>query len=174
MKRILARGIAIRRLPSCYPSTMRYHSYPDPTDVGKISEFRANSEKLIDKTKNIKDFTISSDFRLDRQFPGVPVSKGVDKSSPPATITTVLANGITVSSQELPTLMSSFAVLFTVGRYSISISPTLYTLPILLFLSYVLLAFVARMNRPKTKQLELHMLWNSQHFIAPNLDPIRR
>ena len=97
---------------------MLYHSYPDPTDVAKISEFKVEkSEKLIDKMANMKDFSISSDFRLDRQFPGVPTSKGVDKLLPPQTISSILPNGITVSSQELPTLMSSFAVLFTAGRF---------------------------------------------------------
>ena len=62
-------------------------------------------------------FNIHEKFKLDTMFPGTPVSKGIGSSTPPDTVTSKIENGLTVASQEMPGLMSTFALIVRCGRY---------------------------------------------------------
>ena len=93
--------------------TRSYHSYPDPKEKPVISQSRSNEEKKLDKSKD--EFKLANKFKLDAIFPGTPTSKGIGVGDAPATKSTVLSNGITVASQDMPGLMSSFAVIVRAG-----------------------------------------------------------
>jgi len=92
-----------------------YHSYPDPNEKPKIQLSTASSLKTLDKSK----YFLKESFKLDLQFPGTPISKGITKENPPVTESSRLANDLTVASQEMPGLMTSFAFLVKTGRFFI-------------------------------------------------------
>lgn len=92
----------------------QYHSYPDPNEVPKVSQTKATLTNFTNKSRD--SFQLNPKFRLDVEFPGVPSSSGININSYPKTHITKLANGITVASQDLPSLMSSIAVIVGSGR----------------------------------------------------------
>lgn len=94
-----------------------YHSYPDPNEKPVITTSVSSVEKQI-KDKNGKEFTLDSKFNLEKMFPGVPVSKGINSSVAPEVKSTILSNGLTVATQEMPGLMSSFAFMIGTGSAS--------------------------------------------------------
>lgn len=97
-------------------SSRFYHSYPDPNEKPNITYAKANAtEKMLDK--NDKKFQLDDRFKIDNLFPGTPISKGISKENAPQTIVSTLENGLTVASQEMPGLMSSFSFLVKAGRY---------------------------------------------------------
>lgn len=80
-----------------------------------ISTHKAEpSEKKVDKS--LPNFKLNDSYGMSKVFPGIPISQGIIKTSPPATRSTVLANGLTVATQEMPGMMSSFAFLVRTGR----------------------------------------------------------
>jgi len=70
-------------------------------------------KQLLDKSGDA--YRLSDKFRLDRPFPGVPASTGIEQQAPPATRSTVLKNGLTVATQDLHGLMSSFSFIVGTG-----------------------------------------------------------
>ena len=98
-------------------STRSYHSYPDPNEKPNITYAKANAQKTLNKQD--KEFQLDNRFKLDNLFPGTPISKGISKENAPKTIVSTLDNGLTVASQEMPGLMSSFAFLVKAGRYKL-------------------------------------------------------
>lgn len=93
--------------------TRSYHSYPDPKEKPVISQSKSNGVKQLDKSKG--EFNLANKFKLDAVFPGTPTSKGIEAGSAPVTKSTILPNGVTVASQDMPGLMSSFAVIVRAG-----------------------------------------------------------
>lgn len=63
------------------------------------------------------EYILHKKFALDTPFPGTVVNGGIASSTPPKTVSTVLSNGLTVATQEMPGLMSSFAFLVRTGRF---------------------------------------------------------
>ncbi len=99
----------------------QYHSYPDPSEKPIVSFTKSSTAKRIDK--NAADFLkLDVAHKMDKIFPGTPISKGISKATPPETISTVLSNGLTVATQEMPGLMSSFAFLVRTGRFVVNIA----------------------------------------------------
>jgi hypothetical protein len=92
-----------------------YHSFPDPAEKPLITKSTANYKKTIDK-KNEPGYTVDAKFKLENQFPGVVVSTGISSTERPKTLSTVLTNGITVSSQDTLGLMTTLSFLIQVGR----------------------------------------------------------
>eukprot|EP01035_Chromulina_nebulosa_P027779 gene27779-36579_t len=116
-----ATSLSALRLKSCFNSKSHvrvssrfYHSYPDPNEKPNITYAKANAtEKMLDK--NDKKFQLDDRFKIDNLFPGTPISKGISKENAPQTIVSTLENGLTVASQEMPGLMSSFSFLVKAG-----------------------------------------------------------
>ena len=92
-----------------------YHSYPDPNEKPKISRGKSDGQKVDESSKNKDNVKISETFRLDKAFPGVPISTGLKDSSIPQTLSTKLSNGLVVASQDIPGLMSSFTFIVGTG-----------------------------------------------------------
>lgn len=92
-----------------------YHSYPDPNEKPVVFQSKSEAVKQI-LSKSSSQFTLDKKHSLDSIFPGTPLSKGISNSAPPHTISTILPNGLTVATQEMPGLMSSFAFLVRTGR----------------------------------------------------------
>jgi hypothetical protein len=95
--------------------TRLYHSYPDPNEKPVINVTQSTHAKTYDKT--LPDFKLDQKFRMENQFPGTPVSTGIGATPPPPTLTTVLDNGLTVATQDMPGMMSSIAIIVRAGRY---------------------------------------------------------
>lgn len=92
-----------------------YHSYPEPDEKPIITATKSEvAPKRFDKT--LPEFKLKESYGLSQVFPGTPISKGIIKTSPPKTVSTILANGLTVATQEMPGMMSSFALLVRTGR----------------------------------------------------------
>ena len=101
---------------NAYPKRW-YTSYPDPNEKPQISTFLSTTKRtIIDKTS--KDFVLDEKFKLDVLFPGVPLSTGIVAEAPPPTLATRLPNGLTVATQDMHGLMSSFAFVLSVGSSS--------------------------------------------------------
>ena len=95
-----------------------YHTYPDPSDKGSITTAlasKSNIEKqILDKSGDA--FTLDSKFKLEEMFPGVPSGKKVeDSGNAPPTLNTKLDSGLTVVTQDMPGLMTSFAIMVGTG-----------------------------------------------------------
>jgi processing peptidase subunit alpha len=90
-----------------------YQTYPDPNENPKISTSVSSVEKQLNKSDG--KFNLADKFKLDQLFPGVPISKGIVKGVQPTTKSTTLSNGLTIASQEMPGLMSSFAFIVNSG-----------------------------------------------------------
>lgn len=96
-------------------STRLYHSYPDPNEKPQISSVtHPNIAKQLDKSSDY--FKLNSIFRLDKPFPGIAESAGIKDSRIPTTLCTKLPNGISVATQDMPGLMTSFVLAFKAGR----------------------------------------------------------
>lgn len=92
----------------------QYHSYPDPSDVGVVTKARSEAAKQLVKGK---EFDLDPKFLVDKVFPGVfAPTEHISPANAPKTISTVLENGLTVVSQDMPSLMSSFTLLVKSGR----------------------------------------------------------
>lgn len=96
-----------------------YHSYPDPNEVPIISSFKSAVTKQLDKSQS--PFNLDKKFRLDKAFPGIPITSGNTSSQYPKTYVSKLDNGITIASQDLPSLMSSFTVIVGAGRFLLNL-----------------------------------------------------
>jgi hypothetical protein len=118
-------GRSKRLIPSCqrkfaapslfYSNTVRgYHTYPDPDEKPQISYSKSDSKQQLNKS----EFKLDKKFGFDVVFPGYGVSNGIGSSvSTPATYVSKLSsNGLTVASQDLPGLMTSFALIIRAGR----------------------------------------------------------
>ena len=89
-----------------------YHSYPDPDDKGVTTSVISSFAKTLVKD----DAALRLDkFDMKKMFPGVPTSKGISEQDTPKTQFTRLKNGLTVATQDMPGLMSSFAVIVGAG-----------------------------------------------------------
>ena len=93
----------------------QYHSYPDPNEKPIIKTTQANHTKTYDKSN--PEFQLNPKFKMDKLFPGTPISSGIGASPPPPTLYTQLENGLTVASQEIPGMMTSAALIVRTGRY---------------------------------------------------------
>lgn len=91
-----------------------YHSYPDPKEKPTIIQTKSDVKKSLDKSGS--EFQLPSKFRMDELFPGTVVSSGIKNTNLPETRATVLPNGLTVATQEMPGLMSSFCLIVKTGR----------------------------------------------------------
>lgn len=91
-----------------------YHSYPDPNEVAKVQTTISNNTSTFSKCSTLVG--LDESFKLEREFPGVPKSKGISKNNIPQTMISKLSNGLTVASQEMPGFMVSFAFLVKAGR----------------------------------------------------------
>lgn len=90
-----------------------YQTYPDPDEKPQISTSISSVEKQINKSDG--KFNLADKFKLDKLFPGVPISNGIIKGIQPTTISSRLCNGLTIATQEMPGLMSSFAFIVNSG-----------------------------------------------------------
>lgn len=90
-----------------------YHSYPDPTEKPQVTVNKSQVTKTINKDS--PSFKLADKFKLEKVFPGTPVNGGIGKTSPPPTLVTKLSNGLSVATQEMPGLMSSFALIVRSG-----------------------------------------------------------
>jgi processing peptidase subunit alpha len=95
-----------------------YHSYPDPNEKPQISRGKSDGQRMDKNTKSNDDVKVSETFRLDKAFPGVPISTGLKDNSIPQTLSTKLSNGLVVASQDIPGLMSSFTFIVGTGSSS--------------------------------------------------------
>lgn len=95
--------------------TNSYHTYPDPKEQPKISSTVSNATKSLDKSKN--EYALDSKFNFEAPFPGTSVQGKKVGTSPPQIVSSVLDNGLTVATQEVPGLMSSFTFVVKTGRY---------------------------------------------------------
>jgi hypothetical protein len=91
-----------------------YHSYPDPNEQAKIIRTMSQSTKQIDKSTS--EFKLDNKFKLEKIFPGTPISEGIQNTTAPKTQSEKLSNGLTVATQEMSGLMSSFAFIVKSGR----------------------------------------------------------
>ena len=94
-----------------------YTSYPDPNEKPQISTFLSTAKRTILDKKG-KEYELDEKFRLDSLFPGVPPPTGITAQAPPPTLSTRLPSGLTVATQEMHGLMSSFAFVVSVGSSS--------------------------------------------------------
>lgn len=99
------------------PQIRSYHSYPDPDETPKITQSVSDVKKQLDKTP----FQLQKSYSFAKPFPGAPTSKGIDTHSKLVTSVSKLDNGLTVASQDLPGLMTSFAFIVKAGRYPLSL-----------------------------------------------------
>lgn len=93
-----------------------YHTYPDPNDKGSVSSTKAadlNVQKQLDKSGG--EFGLDEKFRMDSVFPGIPQGKKIGDQPAPLTKSSKLDNGLTVASQDMPGLMTSFAFIVKSG-----------------------------------------------------------
>ena len=88
-----------------------YHSYPDPNEKPKISSSKSSNKKFGPDKSN----TSLEKFDMTKMFPGVPVSKGIEKHNFPQTKSTVIQNGLTIASQDMFGQMTSVAFIASVG-----------------------------------------------------------
>lgn len=95
------------------PLHRQYHSYPDPNEKPVIQQTRSDVTKQLDKSQ--PEFKLHDKFKLDKLFPGTPVSKGIGSAPPPDTVSTKIENGLTVASQDLPGLMTTIALVVRTG-----------------------------------------------------------
>jgi hypothetical protein len=98
-----------------YSNTIRgYHTYPDPDEKPQISYSKSDSKQQLNKS----EFNLDKKFGFDVVFPGYSESKGIGKtvSTPETYISKLSRNGLTVASQDLPGLMTSFALIIRAGR----------------------------------------------------------
>lgn len=95
----------------------RYTSYPDPNEKPRITtSIHAQSDlRVVKQFVDKSSLKLDAKFRLESVFPGVPESKGLSSSDPPQTKSTKLRNGVTVSTQDIHGLMSSFAFVVAAG-----------------------------------------------------------
>jgi processing peptidase subunit alpha len=70
-------------------------------------------KKQLDKSGNA--FKLDDRFRLDSVFPGIPEGKKIEDQPVPTTRSTTLSNGLQVGSQDMPSLMTSFAFIVKSG-----------------------------------------------------------
>jgi processing peptidase subunit alpha len=70
-------------------------------------------KKQLDKSGG--EFNLDESFRMDSVFPGVPSGKKIGDQPMPSTTSTTLENGLTVASQDMPGLMTSFAFIVKSG-----------------------------------------------------------
>eukprot|EP00607_Mallomonas_marina_P000776 CAMPEP_0182431346 /NCGR_PEP_ID=MMETSP1167-20130531/48485_1 /TAXON_ID=2988 /ORGANISM="Mallomonas Sp, Strain CCMP3275" /LENGTH=425 /DNA_ID=CAMNT_0024617591 /DNA_START=239 /DNA_END=1517 /DNA_ORIENTATION=- len=90
-----------------------YHSYPDPNELPVITSKVSDYKKTV--SKDGKEFEAMKKFSMGKVFAGVPQSLGIKNTKAPETEVSYLPNGLTVASQELPGLMSSFALIVGTG-----------------------------------------------------------
>lgn len=98
------------------PFVRGYHTYPDPSDKGTITTAKASDsgvKKQLDKSGDA--FKLDSSFKLDKVFPGVPPGKKIEDQPVYLTKSTKLDNGLTVASQDMPGLMTSFSFIVNSG-----------------------------------------------------------
>jgi len=91
-----------------------YHSYPDPNEKPIINTATSTVNKTI-TNKDTTEFQLDRSFKLDQPFPGVPISRGIGSLTQPTTMTTKLENGLIVASQEIPGMMTAFALIVRAG-----------------------------------------------------------
>lgn len=96
-----------------HTSLQSYHSYPDPDDKPVITSAKSTVKPKLDKSS----MKLDSKFRLDKIYPGFSASDKSNNLPAPKTEMTKLANGLTVASQDVPGLMTSFAFMVRAGRY---------------------------------------------------------
>ena len=102
--------------PSHLHSPLRrdYHSYPDPEDKAQITHAKSEVSKTI-TDKSGKAYKLDDTFKLDNIFPGVPISTGIKEQDAPITLSTRLDSGLTVATQDMHGLMSSFSFIVRTG-----------------------------------------------------------
>lgn len=99
-----------------------YHTYPDPNEIPIITSAKSTLTSVAAIPKNLENLLLNSNasFSMDASFPGFDLSSTQfdgQLTSPP-TRTTKLSNGLTVATQDTPSLMTSFA--FAIGSGSAS------------------------------------------------------
>lgn len=95
-----------------------YHTYPDADDKGVETHATAKeanvAKQILDKSG--QGFILDKKFKIGEIFPGVPqgtkVKPGADV---PKTLHTILPSGLTIASQDMPGLMTSFAFMVGTG-----------------------------------------------------------
>lgn len=123
MNRLLRlRGLSQRGSPLRFhgislQSTCGYHTYPDPNEKPQISSTLASNLEIKKNITNkaTSEFLLDPKFRLDEIYPGVPVGKKIEDQPIYSTESTVLDNGLTIASQDMPGLMTSFAFVVSTG-----------------------------------------------------------
>lgn len=151
---------------SLFRGTQRaYQSTPDPDEKPVINFSKSEGMKKI-TDKSLPEYNLNKNFALDKPFPGTIVSKGIADSTPPKTLSTVLPNGLTVATQEMPGLMSSFAFLVRTGRYvllvQVIVTGTTATLKRSCFLQFI------RVTRRTKWQLRMHTYARTERFQKHN------
>jgi hypothetical protein len=91
-----------------------YHSFPDPAEVPLVSSTMSTHKKTFNK--DLPEFSIDQNFRLDRPFAFSPTKASSSSNGVPKTQATKLPNGITVASIDTPGLMTTFSFLVQTGR----------------------------------------------------------
>ena len=115
--RVLTRVRRLSLKPVCSLGSLGfYHTYPDPNDKGSVSSTKAadlDVQKQLDKSGG--EFGLDEKFRMDSVFPGIPQGKKIGDQPAPLTKSSKLDNGLTVASQDMPGLMTSFAFIVKSG-----------------------------------------------------------
>lgn len=78
-----------------------------------ISFARSEQTQTLDKT--LPEFQLHEKFKIEKKFPGVPESLGIDIGNEPATLSTILGNGLTIATEQRHGLMNSIAFLVKTG-----------------------------------------------------------
>lgn len=95
-----------------------YHTYPSPDDKGVVTTAISTGERCSEKNPTI----VSSEFDMCKPFPEISLNKIYGASKFYEVNNCKLSNGLGVATCNLPTLMSSFAVMIGTGRYYIYVS----------------------------------------------------
>lgn len=90
-----------------------YHSYPDPKETPIITSARSEQKRVTEKLG--PEFDELKKFSLENKFNVKEVPCDSVQQRAPITQVSKMKNGLTVASQELPGLMSSFALLTCFG-----------------------------------------------------------
>ena len=109
------RGIKLKYNHTFILSRANYHSFPDQNEKPKITSFRSNFQKLLNKSTMQLD--LDSKFKTNILFPGLPVASSSIKPLEPETKVTTLSNGLRIASEDKYSLMTSICFVVKAGRF---------------------------------------------------------
>jgi hypothetical protein len=91
----------------------QYHTYPEPGDKGVFSSSVSKKQKFGNEANKAE---VDKKFKTNVPFPGIQSSQNQVSTEESNVQKTVLANGLTVASQDMRGLLTSIIVLVKTGR----------------------------------------------------------